>query len=253
MKAKKSFGQHFLTDDVLSNKIAQHITQDTSYELLLEVGPGKGALTKHLMNLSEKTFFAVEADKDMVRFLERKYPEWKGLLPMDFLKLDFNALFGRRSIGLVGNFPYNISSQIVFKMLDNKDRIPIMIGMFQREMGRRIISPPGSKDYGVISVLTQAFYSGEKLFDVPPASFNPAPKVHSQVILLRRNNRKALPCDYSRFKAIVKTSFNQRRKMLRNSLKAISPNLENVPHELLTMRPEQLSVEDFIRITQALT
>ncbi len=248
MKAKKSFGQHFLIDRSLSEDIARQVTRDAEYDILLEVGPGKGALTEHLMRETRKPFFAVEADKDMIRYLSHKYPDWKGLLPMDFLKLDFSDFFVNKSIGIVGNFPYNISSQIVFRMLDNREQIPVMIGMFQREMAKRIISPPGSKDYGVISVLTQLYYEGTLMFEVPPHSFSPPPKVHSQVIRLQRNERKELPCDYNRLKNIVKTTFSQRRKMLRNTLRSIIPDLDKIPKEYLTMRPEQLSVEDFIRL-----
>ncbi len=245
MRAKKSFGQHFLIDDNLCSQIATRASQYDNCDLILEIGPGKGALTKHLISL-ELPLYAVEADKDMVQHLNKIFPQWDNLLLMDFLKMPLDTLFEKKRIALVGNFPYNISSQIVFKMLDYKEQIPVLIGMFQREMARRIIASPGSKEYGVISVLTQLFYSGQMLFKVPPEAFRPPPKVHSGVILLERNNRTELPCSYPLFKQIVKNTFNQRRKMLRNTLKSILPHPELLPATLLTRRPEQLSVQEFL-------
>ena len=249
VRAKKSYGQHFLKDEALSRDIAMAIRSHNTYDVLLEVGPGRGALTQYLTE-AKKPFYAVEADGDMVNYLiEKEILKEEQILFKNFLKIDFKDHFASKKIGLVGNFPYNISSQIVFKMLDNTEQIPVMVGMFQKEMAQRILSPPGSKDYSVISVFAQLFYSGRLLFDVPPASFSPPPKVNSAVIILERNQRNALPCNYSTFKTVVKLCFGQRRKMLRNTLKGMVADKLFFDDPFFKRRPEHVSIEEFITLT----
>lgn len=248
MKAKKSFGQHFLKNTQIAEKIARAI--DGKIERILEVGPGTGNLTIHLMNLN-MDLKLVEADPDMVRFL-KKTPLTSNLeiIERDFLQLRLDECFNHSPFGLIGNFPYNISSQIIFKMLDYSNYIPIMVGMFQKEVAERITSKPGTKSYGVISVLTQAKYTTEYLFTVDKNEFNPPPKVQSGVIRLTRKN--GLPIEYNEklFKQIVKTTFGQRRKMIRNTLKAIVPDNFSLEDSYFNSRPEQLSLTDFITLTQ---
>lgn len=251
MKAKKSYGQHFLIDQSISEGIAQAL--NPSYNNILEVGPGTGMLTEHLINL-ERNLKLVEADRDMASVIRSKWPILnRDLIEMDFLKYDLANAFNGESFLLVGNYPYNISSQIVFKMIDNRVYIPEMIGMFQKEVGERIIAGPGSKKYGIISVLTQAYYSGFFIFHVPPESFDPPPKVESIVIKLIRNETVNEEYDASLFKHIVKSAFNQRRKMLRNTMKGIINDKTFLDDPLFTKRPEQLSVQDFIKLTNKVT
>ena len=193
----------------------------------------------------------VEADRDMVFYLKKHYPALIGqIIEEDFLKVPLDTFFKKETFGLIGNFPYNISSQILFKMLDYKAQIPEMVGMFQKEVADRVIAPPGSKTYGVISVLIQAHYSGELLFDVDKRNFNPPPKVQSAVIRLTRRDDFDLGCDAKLFKRIVKQTFSQRRKMLRNTMKAFSKDPEFLANPFLTKRPEQLSLEDFVQLTK---
>lgn len=248
MKAKKSYGQHFLTNESMAERIADSLTQ--AHERVLEVGPGKGMLTKYLL---EKDFKlkVVEADRDMVAYLQKFYP-WlaANIIEGDFLKVKLEEIFDSQCFALIGNFPYNISSQIVFKMVESRQLISEMVGMFQREMAERIIAPPGSKDYGVISVLTQAFYEGEMLFKVSRGNFNPPPKVESAVIRLKRKEQQQLSCDENLFRQIVKTTFGQRRKMLRNTLKSFVSDESMLEETFFQKRPEVLSVEDFIALTQ---
>jgi 16S rRNA (adenine1518-N6/adenine1519-N6)-dimethyltransferase len=248
LKAKKSFGQHFLTSDPIALRIVESLQLTGEYRRVLEVGPGKGVLTKFLL---EKPFelFAVEADEDMVSYLQNFFPALDGrLIFADFLKLRLDEVMGQEAFALIGNFPYNISSQILIKMLDYREQIPELVGMFQREMAERVIAPPGSKTYGVISVLVQAYYTGEYLFTVKPGSFNPPPKVQSAVIRLARKAEQQLGCDEKLFRRIVKQAFNQRRKMLRNTLKTMLPE-EVLKEDYFQQRPEVLSVEDFIALT----
>ncbi|GIV31874.1 MAG: ribosomal RNA small subunit methyltransferase A [Saprospiraceae bacterium] len=248
MRAKKSYGQHFLTNEAIARRIARSLTDQFPGGNLLEIGPGKGMLTKYLLE-HDYNLLLVEADADMVDYLLRLYPHLEDrILHADFLKLDLDTLFDGEPFRIIGNFPYNISSQIVFKMLDHRQRIPELVGMFQREMARRIAAEPGSKEYGVISVLTQAWYRCHYLFEVGPRNFSPPPKVHSAVIRLVRF-RQQLPCDETLFRSLVKQVFNQRRKMLRNTMKSFLDDAEMLGETFFTRRPESLSVDEFIELT----
>ncbi|MEM6316330.1 MAG: 16S rRNA (adenine(1518)-N(6)/adenine(1519)-N(6))-dimethyltransferase RsmA [Bacteroidota bacterium] len=253
MKAKKSYGQHFLTNEALSEGIANSLRLTDTYKKVLEVGPGQGMLTKYLLRQPFE-LVVVEADRDMVFYLKKNYPELIGqIIEEDFLKVPLDLFFKGEPFGLIGNFPYNISSQILFKMLDYKAQIPEMVGMFQKEVADRVIAQPGSKTYGVISVLIQAHYSGELIFDVDKRNFNPPPKVQSAVIRLTRRDDFHLNCDAKLFIRIVKQTFGQRRKMLRNTMKAFSKNPDFLANPFLTKRPEQLSLEDFAQLTRWVT
>ncbi len=223
---------------------------ETAYSRVLEIGPGKGMLTKYLLKKpSELT--VVEADRDMVEYLRKHYPELEGrIIAEDFLKMPLQEIFGEAPFGLIGNFPYNISSQILFRMLEFKAQIPEMVGMFQKEVADRIVAPHGSKTYGILSVLVQAFYEGKYLFTVDKGSFTPPPKVQSGVIRLTRKPNATLPCDEKLFKQVVKQAFSQRRKMLRNTMKLFLAEDALLADPFFTQRPEQLPLEDFIQITQ---
>lgn len=250
-KAKKSYGQHFLTDLNIASQIVDHLTYSEDINVL-EIGPGQGVLTEFLKekNINLKL---IEADGDMVNVLMRKYPEMsEDIVHFDFLKADLHRIFDGNELTIVGNFPYNISSQIIFRMLKHYEIVPEMVGMFQLEVAERIVSPPGSKKYGVISVLAQAIYEGELLITVGPEVFDPPPKVMSGVIRLRRKENINFDYNRSLFKHIVKTAFGQRRKMLRNTLKSLVEKTNFEDEELLMKRPEQLSVEDFIYLTNKL-
>lgn len=249
MKAKKFLGQHFLINEAISKSIANSLIKTEGFKNVLEVGPGKGVLTKYLAK-QEITLKVVETDQDMVRFLIKN-----GILPedqiiySDFLQLPLQNVFQGDPFYLIGNYPYNISSEILFRMVRYRDLIPEMVGMFQKEVADRVIAPPGSKTYGVISVLIQAYYEGIKIMDVPPESFSPPPKVQSSVIRLVRKDQQTLGCDDKLFKTIVKTAFGQRRKMLRNTLKPLCKDDQLLEDVFFTKRPEQLSVQDFVDIT----
>lgn len=250
MKAKKSYGQHFLTNEDYAQRIADGLLLTDRYDKVLEVGPGRGMLTKYLL---EKPFttYAVDADADMIEYMRHNYPMMsERLVKANFLRTDFKELLGTEEFGLIGNFPYNISSQIVFKMIENKEQIPEMVGMFQREMAERIIASPGGKDYGIIAVLTQAYYEGEMLFNVKPGNFNPPPKVQSAVIRLTRRENQDLGCSYKMFRRVVKQAFSQRRKMLRNTMKSLMPKSPLLQDEFFNQRPERLSLEDFVQVTR---
>ena len=250
LKPKKSYGQNFLINDSISQRIVDALMQQKQGSNVLEVGPGKGALTKYLLQLDNIQFKAIEADWEMIHFLQQEYglgPET--LLQGDFLSLPLEKVFDRSEFNIIGNFPYNISSQILFRILKYKDCVPTIIGMFQSEVAERIASGPGSKIYGVISVLMQASYHVKLLFKVNPGSFFPAPKVISAVLLLERKAEYTPPCDYQLFRRIVKGSFNQRRKMLRNTLKPFIRDEQLFQHELMTQRPEQLSLDEFYELT----
>lgn len=245
---KKSLGQHFLRDENIVRKIIDELQEsirETGIDQLLEVGPGGGALTNHLLRLP-LSFKAVELDAEKIAFLENTYPGSRGkLIHKDFL--DIEPPFENPFI-IVGNFPYNISTQIVFKVLEWKSHVPVMLGMFQKEVARRIASPPGSKTYGILSVLVQAFYRVEYLFDVPPTCFNPPPKVMSGVIRLKVLPEKANMKDEKAFFILVKTAFNQRRKMMRNAVKNLFD--ENfLKDEIFNKRAEELTVKDFAALT----
>ena len=246
VRAKKFLGQHFLKDLSVAQRIAETITAGR----VLEIGPGMGVLTQYLLKNPNLQTTAIEIDRESVAYLKEWYPELH-LIEGDFLKLDLNIIYPDGDFCVIGNYPYNISSQIFFKVLDHKDRIPICSGMIQKEVAERIASKPGKKAYGILSVLLQAYYDIEYLFTVDEHVFNPPPKVKSAVVRLTRNNRQQLDCDEALFKTIVKTAFNQRRKQMRNSLMGIVGKenpLLNDP--IFTKRPEQLSVEEFISLTK---
>ena len=217
---------------------------------VLEIGPGMGVLTKYLHANEALDFHAIEIDTESVVYLHDHYPTLH-VIEGDFLALDLNELFSE-PFAVIGNFPYNISSQILFKVYDNRNQIPEVVGMFQKEVAERVAAKPGSKTYGILSVLLSAFYDIEYLFTVHEHVFNPPPKVKSAVIRLRRNTTQVLSCDEQLFTKVVKIGFNQRRKTLRNALKQLNLPLDKVPENLLALRAEQLSVADFVAITKAL-
>lgn len=249
VKAKKNLGQHFLTDLSVAQKIADTLI-DYRGKPVLEIGPGMGVLTQYLI-ADGHNLKVVELDKESVEYLGEHFPELDGkIISADFLKLDLQEVFGKDNFCVIGNYPYNISSQILFKVLDYKDQIPCCSGMFQREVAQRVAAPPGSKTYGILSVLLQAWYDIEYLFTVPEHVFNPPPKVKSGVIKLTRNGVTDLGCDEKLFKTVVKTSFGQRRKTLRNSLRSmVGGNTDVLNQAVFAMRPEQLSVAQFIELT----
>lgn len=240
VKPKKKLGQHFLTDQNIARKIVGTLGADIPD--VLEIGPGMGVLTQYLLKRTELNVNVVEIDQESVEYLKQNFPELTNIWPEDFLKTDISARFpGKFSV--IGNFPYNISSQIFFRILEFRNQIPETVCMIQKEVAERIAAPHGSKVYGILSVILQAFYDIEYLFTVSESVFNPPPKVKSAVLRLKRNQVEKLPCDEQLFVAIVKAAFNQRRKMLRNSLKNLC---EELPDSFAEKRPEQLSVKDFI-------
>ena len=248
VKAKKHLGQHFLKDENIAKKIADTLSLK-GYDDVLEIGPGMGVLTKHLLD-KDTTTHVIEIDTESVDYLKNNYLNLSDrIYEKDFLRYDLNLVFKGKSFAIIGNFPYNISSQIVIKTLEMRDQIPEFSGMFQKEVAKRICSKEGNKVYGILSVLTQAFYDAEYLFTVPPSVFNPPPKVDSGVLLLTRKENYTLPCDEKLFFRVVKTGFQQRRKTLRNSLKVfnLSDNLK--ANTIFGQRPEQLSVAQFIELT----
>lgn len=248
VRAKKHLGQHFLKDENIAKKIADTLTLQ-GYKDVLEIGPGMGVLTKYLLKKDIKTH-VIEIDTESVEYLKNNYLNLSDrIYEKDFLKYDLTEIFKDQPFAIIGNFPYNISSQIVFKALEMRNQIPEFSGMFQKEVAQRICSKEGSKIYGILSVLTQAFYDAEYLFTVPPSVFNPPPKVDSGVLLLKRKENFMLPCDEALFFKVVKTGFQQRRKTLRNSLKNfnLSDNLK--ANTIFGQRPEQLSVSQFIELT----
>jgi len=248
VRAKKHLGQHFLTDEIIAEKIANTLSFK-GYKLVLEIGPGMGVLTKYLLK-KDLTTYAIEIDAESVTYLKANYPDLSNrIIEKDFLKYDFSEVFKESSFAIIGNFPYNISSQILFKMLDMRNQVPELSGMFQKEVAMRICSKEGSKVYGILSVLTQAFYDAQYLFTVPPSVFNPPPRVESGVILLRRKDTFMLPCNEPLVNKVVKTAFQQRRKTLRNSLKPfhLTDNLK--ASAIFDKRPEQLTVSEFIHLT----
>ncbi|MBK8517836.1 MAG: ribosomal RNA small subunit methyltransferase A [Saprospiraceae bacterium] len=253
MKAKKSFGQHFLINEYIAKTIANGLLKTENLKNVLEIGPGKGVLTKYL-STQDICLKVVEADQDMVDYLTRnKIVEPDQITFLDFLKLNLSKVFDGQPFYLIGNYPYNISSQILFKMINSKELVPEMVGMFQKEVADRVVAPPGSKTYGVISVLVQAYYTGETIIDVSPDSFSPPPKVNSSVIRLKRKEDYVLSCDDRLFRSVVKTSFSSRRKMLRNTLKPLFLDSKILHDPFYNQRPEQLSVQDFVDITINLT
>lgn len=249
VKPKKFLGQHFLTDLNVAHRIADTVDACPGIPVL-EVGPGMGVLTQYILP-KQREFKVVEIDFDSVPYLHEHFPQLgDNIIEGDFLKMDLHEVFGGRPFVLTGNYPYNISSQIFFKMVENRDLIPCCTGMIQKEVAERMAAKPGTKAYGVLSVLIQAWYDVEYLFTVDENVFNPPPKVKSAVICIKRNDKQELGCDERLFRRIVKTVFTMRRKMMRNGMKQIlgkdSPMLAD---PIFTMRPEQLSVQDYIDLT----
>ena len=259
VKPKKYLGQHFLKDENIAQKIVESLSLKNAYASVLEVGAGMGMLTKYLLKSpslidlqgkgEQLKVFVSEVDQESVEYLLHKFPELKGKIFGDVLQIDFNALpFGEGRVGLIGNFPYNISSQILFKVLEYRNQIPEVVGMFQKEVAERIASKPKNKSYGILSVLMQSFYNVEYLFEVSEQVFVPPPKVKSAVLRFTRNNITNLPCDEKLFFQVVKTAFNQRRKMLRNGLKNLIGESSS-PIPFLTQRAEELTCEQFQELT----
>lgn len=258
VKAKKYLGQHFLKDEAVAKQISDTLTFE-GYRNVLEIGPGTGVLTKYLLQ-NEIDLVAMDLDSESILYLNQNFslehPEILGnnnsfkVIEADFLKFDLSTLFGSEPFAIIGNFPYNISTQIVFKMLEFRHRIPEFSGMFQKEVAERICGKEGNKTYGILSVLTQAYYRAEYLFTVKPEVFDPPPKVQSGVLRLTRKENFTLDCDEKLFHRVVKTAFNQRRKTLRNSLKLF--DLSDILKEdtIFDQRPEQLAVADFIGLTK---
>ncbi|PRX57338.1 16S rRNA (adenine(1518)-N(6)/adenine(1519)-N(6))-dimethyltransferase RsmA [Flagellimonas meridianipacifica] len=258
VKAKKHLGQHFLKDEAIAKRIAETLSLE-GYTNVLEIGPGMGVLTKYLL-LRDLDLVAMDLDAESIVYLNHSFPlehpnvleknNRLNVIEADFLKFDLKQLYGDEQFAITGNFPYNISSQIVFKVLEMRNQIPEFSGMFQKEVAQRICETSGSKTYGILSVLVQAFYKAEYLFTVHPQVFDPPPKVQSGVLRLTRKNEYKLPCDEHLFFKVVKAAFNQRRKTLRNSLKTfnLSDNLKE--DTIFGQRPEQLDVADFVSLTQ---
>ena len=258
VKAKKHLGQHFLKDEAIAQQIAETLTL-SGYNNVVEIGPGIGVLTKYLLQ-RDINLVAMDLDSDSIIYLNHSFPlehpeVLRGpgtftVIEADFLQYNLKDLFGGNEFSIIGNFPYNISTQIVFKLLEIKERVPEFSGMFQKEVAQRICEKEGSKAYGILSVFVQAFYDAEYLFTVPPEVFDPPPKVQSGVLKLTRKPSLSLDCDEKLFYRVVKTAFNQRRKTMRNSLKIfnLSDNLKE--DAIFDQRPEQLGVDDFISLTK---
>jgi 16S rRNA (adenine1518-N6/adenine1519-N6)-dimethyltransferase len=248
VKAKKHLGQHFLNDESIAKKIADTLSLN-GYKNILEIGPGTGVLTKYLLE-KEVTTYVIEIDTESVEYLQANYLNLAPrIIEQNFLKYNINEVLNNEPFAIIGNFPYNISTQIVFKTLEMREQIPEFSGMFQKEVAQRICSKEGSKVYGILSVLTQAFYDAEYLFTVPPNVFNPPPRVDSGVLRLTRKENYTLPCDEKLFFKVVKTGFQQRRKTLRNSLKTFNLSDSLRANVIFGKRPEQLNVQEFIELT----
>ncbi|MBR1879919.1 MAG: 16S rRNA (adenine(1518)-N(6)/adenine(1519)-N(6))-dimethyltransferase RsmA [Prevotella sp.] len=252
VRPKKNLGQHFLTDLSIAKRIADTVDEPYADLPVLEVGPGMGVMTQYLVE-KPRPLKVVEIDRESVAYLNENFPKLReNILGADFLRMDLNEVFGGQQFVLTGNYPYDISSQIFFKMLDNRDLIPCCTGMIQHEVAVRMAAHPGNKQYGILSVLIQAWYNVEYLFTVEPNVFNPPPKVQSAVIRMTRNEVQHLGCDEQLFKRVVKTVFNQRRKMLRVSLKQLlTENALAVIAQspFATLRPEQLTIAQFVELT----
>lgn len=253
VKPKKYLGQHFLKDTTIAERIASGLSC-IDFDRLVEIGPGTGVLTKFLLPQYKERLMLIELDKESVDYLSTHFSlNEDQLLFKDVLKLNFNDYFdSKERLAVIGNFPYNISSQIFFKILEHVGQVDGVVCMLQKEVAERLASPPGSKRYGILSVLLQTFYTIEYLFTVPPDVFIPPPKVDSGVIRLIRNERKALPCDWADYKRVVKQGFQNRRKTLRNALKPLNLPAAVQQSAYLNQRAEQLSVEDFINLTNAI-
>jgi len=266
LRAKKSYGQHFLINESLCKKIVDVFDQNIELNNVLEVGPGKGAITKYILEKGYN-YKAIEADRDMVEHLWLTYPSQRNnFINEDFLKIDLENIFDGEQFAIIGNFPYNISSQIIFKIEKHKGRVPMTYGMFQKEVAERIVANPGSKTYGILSVIFQSYYDCTITQKISPGSFSPPPKVNSAMVLFKRKEDIKLPCEEKLFKTVVKTSFNQRRKMMRNSLKGLTSfnqrrkmmrnslkglvkDAKLLQEEIFSLRPEQMSKERFYMIT----
>lgn len=260
VRAKKALGQHFLTDQSIARRIVETLSRTEVLDNVpcgttipvLEIGPGMGVLTQYLLQREDIDLKAVELDGESVDYLLTHFPGIQGrLLQADFLRLPLDRIFPGQ-FKIIGNFPYNISSQIFFKVLDHKDKVPEVVCMVQKEVAERIAEKPGSKTYGILSVLLQAWYDIEYCFTVGSGAFSPPPKVQSAVIRLTRNSRTSLGCDEKLFKTVVKTAFNQRRKTLRNALKPLVPDSKTLDSDLLDLRAERLGVEDYVLLTRAI-
>ena len=253
VKAKKYLGQHFLTDKNIAKKIVDSLQVASQYKQVLEVGPGMGILSDYLLQKEEYETSLIDVDLESFQYLEKKYPLLGDrLINGDFLKLDFKDVFPG-PFGIIGNFPYNISSQILFKILENRDQVVEVVGMFQKEVAQRCAEKPGSKEYGILSVFLQAYYEVEYLFTVKAGVFNPPPKVLSAVIRLTRNRVEQLECDEKLFWLVVKAGFNQRRKTLRNALSSLINKDEMGNDPMLDLRAERLSVADFVHLTKMIS
>ena len=256
VKAKKHLGQHFLKDEEVAERIGDTLTLN-GYENVLEIGPGTGVLTKYILKKG-KNVIAADLDTESIEYLNQSFAldhpsiSTKNfqVIEADFLKMNLEKLFNGKAFAITGNFPYNISTQIVFKAIENRDLVPEFTGMFQKEVAQRICEKEGSKTYGILSVLTQAYYDAEYLFTVPPTVFNPPPKVDSGVLRLIRKEDYSLPVEQKLFFRVVKTAFQQRRKTLRNSLKSFNLSLQLKEDSIFGQRPEQLSVQQFLELTQ---
>ena len=248
VKAKKHLGQHFLNDESIAKDIADTLTLK-GYDKILEIGPGMGVLTKYLLD-KPTTTYVIEIDTESVTYLEEHYPKLEGkIISKDFLRYNIKEIFGEEPFAIIGNFPYNISTQIVFRALELRAQIPEFAGMFQKEVAQRICEKKGSKAYGILSVLVQAFYHAEYLFTVSEHVFIPPPKVKSGVLRLTRKEDYHLPCSEKLFFTVVKTAFQQRRKTMRNSLKSLNLSDSLREDTIFDLRPEQLNVEQFIELT----
>ena len=264
VRPKKNLGQHFLTDLSIAKRIADTVDEPFADLPVLEVGPGMGVMTQYLVE-KPRPLKVVEIDRESVEYLKKRFlwseecgvrsEDTPRIISGDFLRMDLHQVFDGQPFVLTGNYPYDISSQIFFKMLDNRDLIPCCTGMIQHEVAVRMASKPGNKQYGILSVLMQAWYDVEYLFTVEPSVFNPPPKVQSAVIRMTRNQVEHLGCDEQLFKRVVKTVFNQRRKMLRVSLRQLLPAnfssqaSELSSHRFMTLRPEQLTIDEFVELT----
>ena len=251
VRPKKHLGQHFLKDTTIAERIVNSLTRHGGYRQVLEIGPGTGVLTQFLVQLPNYELTVIEVDTESVAYLKQRYPELP-ILSEDFLQTRLDQHF-TAPYAIIGNFPYNISSQIFFRVLDERDRVPEVVGMLQKEVADRLCAPPGSKTYGILSVLLQAYYTVEYLFTVEPHVFHPPPRVRSAVIRLQRNSTTQLACDEVLFRRVVKQGFQNRRKTLRNALKPLnlSPAVQALP--VLNQRAEQLSVGDFVELTQQIS
>src|ERR1700761_3642987 len=253
VRAKKHLGQHFLTDKNIAAKIVDSLRPDKGYTQVLEGGPGMGILSDFLLQKPDYETSLIDIDTESYLYLQKKYPQLGNhLINADFLEMDFSAFFNG-PMAIIGNFPYNISSQILFKVLDNRQQVVEVVGMFQKEVAERCTTKPGSKEYGILSVFLQAYYKVEYLFTVKAGVFNPPPKVLSAVIRLTRNETAQLDCDEKLFWQVVKAGFNQRRKTLRNAVSSLINKEKMTDEPLLELRAERLSVEDFVALTNKIS